>query len=346
MRNIFKQSEESVTGSAKNNFRKAVIRLTGYYAAGMLVVLTTFSLLIYGLFARNVTVEDLRPDHEGGIEVEILNDDYYESNLTQIRENLASILIFSDTVIFLTALFLSYALAKKTLRPLEEAAARQARFVADAAHELRTPLAVLKAGSEVMLRQDRSVAEYKKFISEELDEVHRLSTLSNDLLFLASNRKKQQGPFVSVPLSKICERQIEVMKPYALSKQVSLSGSIENGVSVLGLQDDLTRLVMNILKNAVDYNKAEGSVVLALKKQGAHVVLSCTDTGIGIAEQDVARIFERFFKADNARAGRGGSGTGLGLSIVKEIVEAHRGTIKVRSRLGEGTTIEVRLPGA
>jgi signal transduction histidine kinase len=344
MKNIFKQSEESVTGLARNSFKKAVIRLTVYYAGGILIVLALFSLLIYGLFARNVTIEDLRPEIED-IESLVDDDEYYEDNLTQIRENLASILIFSDSFIFLVSIFLAYALAKKTLRPLEEAATRQARFVADAAHELRTPLAVLKAGSEVMLRQDRSTAEYKKFISEELDEVHRLSTLSNDLLFLANNRKKRSVPFSHVPLSKVCERQVEIMKPYALSKQVSLSASIENGLSVSGVQDDLTRLVINLLKNAIDYNKVDGSVVLSLQKRGSNVVLSCVDTGIGIAEKDRERIFERFFKADNARAQRGGSGTGLGLAIVKEIIEAHSGTIKVRSKLGEGTTFEVVFPG-
>lgn len=333
MKPTSKPSEESATGSS-SEFRRAVIRLTAMYAAGILTILVVFSALIYVLFAQTVTRERLWSD------TDIEDSDSIEGDLGEIREHLADILVISDAVIFFVALGLSYGLAKKTLAPLEEAASRQTRFVADAAHELRTPLAVLQTGAEVMLTRERTSVEYQSFLADVLGEVGRLNVLSNDLLFLAKDHQKNTS-FTRVRLSDVCLRQIDVMKRYAESKKIVISESIDRDVFVLGKQDDLTRLVVNLLKNAIDYNRPGGSVLLSVKNIGSHVSLVCKDTGRGIAKHDLPHIFERFYKVDSNRAEYAYQGAGLGLAIVQEIVEAHGGTVEVESVVGKGTTFTV-----
>jgi signal transduction histidine kinase len=210
MKHTYKQSEESATSSKSDGFRSAVLRLTAYYSLGVFTILVVFSVLVYGLFSSSLD-DDIREDHER-LEVEEL---FHED----ARESLFGILIFSDLVLLAVTIIVSYLLSRKTLAPLQEAHLRQERFVADVAHELRTPLAVMKAGSEVILRQERSADAYQKYAEESLEETERLITLSNDLLFLASNGKENTlKKHTEVSLSSLCKKQIEMMRSYTESK--------------------------------------------------------------------------------------------------------------------------------
>jgi signal transduction histidine kinase len=146
-----------------------------------------------------------------------------------------------------------------------------------------------------------------------------------------------------ISLSELVIKQVEAMHSYAETKKVSLDASIEENVSIKGSYDDLVRLVINLLKNAVDYNKEHGNVLIILAKTDHKAVLTIKDTGIGIATHDTSRIFERFYKADNSRT-QNASGTGLGLAIVREIVDEHQGSINVSSVLDEGTTFMIEMP--
>lgn len=344
MKPTFKPFAASGTGSSNREFRRAVLRLTAFYAAGILLLTVAFSASIYLLFdwsVRSVPDPWTRIDPIGS-----MHSEDSESVADEIREHLADILMFADTVVIVLGLGLSYLLARKTIGPLEDAARRQAQFVADAAHELRTPLAVLRAGSEVTLRKERSAEAYRAFIGDVQGEVARLSTLAEDLLFLANDRGPSRSAFGSVSLSRVCETQREMMRGYAESKRVSVSGEIEPDLRVMGREGDLTRLVINLLKNAVDYNVPGGTVSLSLRRSGDMIVLACADTGIGIAADDLPRVFDRFYKADHNRVARKGDGAGLGLAIVRAIVRDHGGTVGVRSEPGAGTTFEVSLPAA
>lgn len=350
MKNILKQFAGWGTPSNQSDFKKAVILLTFYYAAGVFGVLIIFNFLVYGLFSNSTHVEEFRIKEQKIIVTELegleLGDDKNESDDDDgdILDDLAKTLVVSDLIILVLAVFAGYFLSKRTLAPLEAAYRKQSQFVADAAHELRTPLSVMQAGSEVVLRSPRSVDEYTKFIQESLDEVKRLTKLSNDLLFLARNNKKKTNSFAAVNFSEICRRQIENMRAYAETKKVSFTESIEPNVSVPGMKDDLTRLLVNLLKNAIDYNKENGTVVVSLKKMKHGAVLRIEDTGVGIKKDDLQFIFDRFYKVDTSRTEN--SSSGLGLAIVKEIVEEHHGVTQVQSTHGKGTTFEVILPVA
>lgn len=335
MKNIFKQSEVSGINSKPNTFRAAVIRLTTYYSVGVFVILTVFSMLVYGLFVESLD-RDIKED-ESGIEME-------EAFHSEAAENLFNILLISDVVLLFVAIFISYLLSKRTLEPLRIAYQKQKKFVADAAHELRTPLAVMKAGGEVVSQKERSVSEYQRFISESGEEVERLITLSNNLLFLANNENITKNNFIQVSFSDISKKQCESIVPYANLKHVTISSEIAEGIIINGKEDDIKRLLLNLLKNAVDYNKTGGRVFVKLSKKGTKALLSVKDTGVGIADKDITFIFDRFYKADSSRTQNASSGGGLGLAIVSDIVAQHGGSINVTSKIGKGSVFEIEIP--
>lgn len=341
MKNILKQFVEWVMPSNQSEYKKATIALTIYYTLSVVLVLVVFNFLVYFLFDSNL-------DRSRGeyLENSLLEDHEYRYNeewAEQIQQGFTGILLTSDLIIIFLTLILAYVLAKKTLTPLEESHQKQIRFTADAAHELRTPLAVMQAGGEVILRSDRSADEYKKFISESLDEVKRLTTLSNNLLFLARNDKKKVNLITKNSFTDICRKQVDIMRSYAIKKNIVILDSISENIFVLGVGDDLIRMVVNLLKNAVDYSHINGEVEVSLKKHNHQAILVIKDFGVGIKESDLGRIFERFYKADNSRT-LNSTSTGLGLAIVLEIVKEHKGTIKVDSIFGKETTFTVVLP--
>ena len=341
MNNIFKQFVALATSSNADSFRRAVVRLTAYYTAGVFFILSVFSVLIYSLIVADLE-NNLYENTEEAVSILEIRD---EPLLHEVTENLFNILLFSDLILLILTIGVSYALARKTLMPLRDAYQKQKKFVGDAAHELRTPLAVLKAGSELLLQHDRGEAEYKKFITESQEEIDRLIVLSNDLLFLAQGKEKRvESLSTPVSFSVVCTRQCGNIQAYAHQHDVSLDTHIEEGVMVRGSDSDLSRLILNLLKNAIDYNIPRGTVTLTLKKEDSQVLLRVEDTGIGMHEKDIPHIFERFYKADSSRTQKLTSGSGLGLSIVEEIVMRHGGTLKVESVLEKGTTFELHFP--
>lgn len=339
MKNIFKQFVAWATPSFQSEYKRAVLKITLYNFLGVFVVLLIFNLMVYGLFAQSL---DLLEHENGENKIALFEkEELAEDQVIEIENNLVNILLISDLIILIITIFVAYLTSKKTLAPLEESYKKQTRFVADAAHELRTPLSVMKAGFEVTLRKYRTEDNYIKIISDSLDEVKRLTTLSNDLLLLVHDKKRII--LNEINFSDICKNQIEGMTSYAQTKNISINETIDEDLYILGSKDDLIRLVINLLKNAIDYNKNEGMVAISLTQVHHNIILSVKDTGIGIENSDLPHIFERFYKADLSRT-ENSSGSGLGLSIVEEIVAEHSGSIKVESKIGVGTTFTVTFP--
>ncbi|MEN9647321.1 MAG: hypothetical protein RLY57_125 [Candidatus Parcubacteria bacterium] len=332
MKPISKQSEALATNSKLSDFRRAVIRLTLYYSAGVFFILMVFSALVYGLFVQSITI-DQSEDHDDIERETVIHD--------ELKENLFDIIILSDLLLLILTIIVSYFLSKKTLAPLEASYYRQKRFVADVAHELRTPLAVMKAGSEVLLQKERGPEAYKIYIKDVLGEIQRLITLSNELLFLVQQGRVTPSHFQKVSLSEICKKQCDLIGAYAQTKNVSIISHVQDGVEIEGNSESITRMLLNLLKNAIDYNVQNGKVEVTLDSDHTKVKLIIKDTGIGIDARDIPHIFDRFYKADVARTQRESTGSGLGLAIVHEIVTEHKGTITVSSSPNEGTTFEL-----
>jgi len=224
---------------------------------------------------------------------------------------------------------------------LEEAMVRQNRFSADASHELRTPLSVLMTQMELALRKERSPSEYREVLEVCLRAVRRMTSLAEGLLFLARADAKgialQREP---LDLRDVVLEAVESARPLAGARGVPLSVDAQS-FRMSGDRIRLGEAVTNLVVNALQYNRPEGRVEITLKEG----LLAVSDGGPGIPEEDRPHIFERFFRADQARS-RNAGGAGLGLAITKWIVEAHGGSIDFTARPGGGTTFRIRFQAA
>ena len=232
------------------------------------------------------------------------------------------------------------------LARLENSFKEQQRFIADASHELRTPLAVLRGETEVSLSKTRTVDEYQQSLSLIQDEAEQLSRIVEDLFILARQPINTRAALNKERVSlndavRDCARAAQV-----LAGQKGVKLKLEKylpSIALHGDQELITRLILNLLDNAVKYTPAGGEISLALARQNGNAEIVVRDTGIGIPESAQPRVFDRFYRVDKARA-RAMGGAGLGLSIAQWIVEVHGGKISVASTTGEGSTFTVVLP--
>ncbi|HEY4690752.1 MAG TPA: HAMP domain-containing sensor histidine kinase [Anaerolineae bacterium] len=227
-------------------------------------------------------------------------------------------------------------------RQAEQALQAQRRLVADASHELRTPLTTIR-GNLGLLRRDPPIdaADREAAIADLVDETDRLIRLASDLLVLAradAGRPLRREPVPVKPLVNDICRQAKLLGPARL---IECENRLD--VAVQGDRDALKQVLLVLLDNALKYTPPGGSITLSTGIAGEHVAIGIRDTGPGIAPDALPHIFERFYRSDSARAG---AGAGLGLAIAKELIEAQRGTIRVESRVGQGSVFTVILPRA
>jgi heavy metal sensor kinase len=230
---------------------------------------------------------------------------------------------------------------------LDEAFRRQRQFTADASHELRTPMTVIKGQIEVALQRERDPQAYRQILHAVNEEVDRMIRLVGSLLTLA-RADAGQIPITLEPVSlpDVVGAAIEQVQPLASRRGVDLQ--LVASSQPVGLQADedlILQLLLNLLDNAIKYTAAGGQVTVGWNANGRDVELWVRDTGSGIAREHLTRLFERFYRVDKARS-RAEGGSGLGLAISRWIAEAHGGSISVESALGRGSTFTVRLPAA
>ncbi|MCB0283932.1 MAG: GHKL domain-containing protein [Calditrichaeota bacterium] len=217
-------------------------------------------------------------------------------------------------------------------------------FSADASHELRTPLTIIRGQIEVLLKRERTKEEYKKLLFSVHEEVLKMTRIINNLFQLA---RADNGKFsMEMKLIRIDELAMDFeskAKSMAREKSIVYKSHIKPNIEILGNKDALQEIFINIMDNAVKYNKPKGTIEFILDSDEKNVILEFRDSGIGIAEDERDKIFERFYRVDKTRSRKQG-GSGLGLAIVKWIVNEHNGTIHLESKMNEGTTFRVFLP--
>ncbi len=227
---------------------------------------------------------------------------------------------------------------------LEQSFIQIEQFSGDVSHELKTPLTVVKGEIEVALRKARTEADYQDVLKSVLEENEKLQKIIGDLLFLARMDSQSSPPsFTALALDDILFEVHE--ETYLLAKKHKLSLMFTE-VEPLKLRGDsglLKRLLSNLIVNAIQYTASGGEIRLSLQKKTDRAVCTITDTGIGIPEDTLPYIFDRFYRVDPSRSHDTG-GSGLGLAIVQKIVEVHGGHISVQSTVGQGTTFRVFLP--
>lgn len=225
------------------------------------------------------------------------------------------------------------------LSRLDDSFQRERQFTNDASHELRTPLTAMQAILGVIREKRRTSEEYEQALDDISEETDRLRTLVENLLRLARGDKSQNNIFEQVNLSTLLEDVSDSMRPLAETKSLTLHCKPAANLTVLGDSDELIRLFVNLLDNAIKYTE-RGEVRIAAKRAEKNIEIQITDTGIGISPEHLPHIFDRFYRVDHSRTQRG---AGLGLAIAKDIVVAHGGQIEAGST-SMGSTFTVTLP--
>jgi signal transduction histidine kinase len=240
-----------------------------------------------------------------------------------------------------------YIFAGMALKPVEKTMDLLRRFVADAGHELKTPLSIIEASIETL----RALHEQKQIPPEETEMIRkaseRMKGLTADLMFLA----KVEDPMaafdkVQINLNELIEEVIAEYEPLAASHDIKLSlREQDTDIRILAEPESFRQLLSNLVSNAIKYNDPGGSADVLIKRDLQGVSIVVADTGIGIPQESLANIFDRFYRADKSRS-RAGGGAGLGLAIVKAVADAHNASVSVNSEVGKGTTFVIALSAA
>lgn len=323
----------------------AVLRLTAWYLLILFTLAVLFSFVVYVIGSHELR-RPPKPNRQNvGIGIQYNGDNFFSENERLERaenssKRLLSNLIVFDSLTLVLGGLCSFLLAKRTLSPIQEALESQARFSSDAAHELRTPLSVIQSEIEVVLRNKKSeISHYKETLKSNLDEVHRLQALTDRLLLLANQHDLLLEP---VDLDLVATDAINNVLTLAQGKKISINSQVGDH-KVLADHNSLTDVVTIILDNAIKYSPKNSTITLTSNQKGKYAYLSVNDDGIGINSQEQAKIFDRFYRSDESRSKVNAEGHGLGLSIAKRIIDAHNGTISVKSAVGKGSSFTIRL---
>ncbi len=322
--------------------------MTVWYLLIIMTISLAFSVIIY----RNTVTEVIRgiriqqarvervigygPTHPPEIDPALLDEVRDRVRLNLFLINLA-ILGISGTA--------GYFLAGRTLKPIRKMVEEQNRFITDASHELRTPLTAIRTEIEVNLRnKNLSLPEARGLLMSNLEEVNNLQALSDGLIKMTAYQKGQNKMlFTTVSLAKITKEAIRRVNGMAREKQISLLNQVKE-IALTGDEAMLTELLVIFLDNAIKYSPKNSRVKIGAKQNDGSVLITISDQGMGISEEEIPHLFDRFYRSDKSRTKTDVAGYGLGLAIAKQIVERHRGLIKVESVVGKGTKFTIKLP--
>lgn len=254
-------------------------------------------------------------------------------------------LILLNILVLLSAGYLSYILARKTLEPIELAHEQQKRFTSDVSHELRTPLTALRMESEVaLLNPHSSQKELRKTIESNLEEVTKLDILINNLLKLSRLEvEKLQDNFHKVHSRKIIEAAVGKLASAAKERDIEIKSDLNDAI-VYGDKESLLQVLIILLDNAIKYSSPKQIISLSSSDLKEEVMWRIEDHGKGIHPDDLKHIFNRFYQAESSRNKTSQNGYGLGLSIAKMITDIHNGNIVIESKVGDGTIATIYLP--
>ncbi len=339
MQQLYKRFVEWVTKWKTNNqadeFFKARLRLTFYYSITAIVILGGSSIILYNTILSNLTQS-------------IMADGRINPFLSGIIIDRAQDILFNrfltiDLMIIFFIIILGFFVTHKTLTPIKSNMQKQKRFIADASHELRTPISVVMSGIEVALNNKKlDFVLAKKTLENTLEEMIEFSKLSNTLLDISTSHRLTHVKHAPMEIAQLLQSISERYKNVAKAKNIIIETDIKNSTTVEGNDIEFTRVFYNILDNAVKYTPENGTIKIIGEKNLNKYVVTIKDSGEGISPETIDKIFEPFFRGELARHTT--HGAGLGLALVKKIVEDHKGTISVASELNKGTSVSVSIP--
>jgi len=269
--------------------------------------------------------------------------DYFERRAAEGRRSITHRLVVLNLTTLVAGGGLSYYLARRTLKPIEDNMEAQSQFVSDASHELRTPLTTLQTSNEVALRNKKlTLDESKALIEQNIDEVAKLQALTDGLLTLA---RPDSGQIIvdTVSLQDVAGDAMNRVISQAQARAITIDDAVGQ-VTVLANRQTLAQAVVVLLDNAIKYSPEGSTIYLEGGKRAKRAYVSVCDEGPGIRPYDLRRIFDRFYRADQSRSTQHVWGNGIGLSLAKKLVEQQGGEIRATSTVGKGSIFTIILP--
>ena len=226
---------------------------------------------------------------------------------------------------------------------LQTSEGKRARFVSDASHELKTPLASIKLLTDSILQNDMDGATVREFVSDIGNEADRLTRMTQKLLSLSRIESQEDGDCEITYIAPTIERVVRMLTGVAEQSNIQIELDCQQDCPILILEDDLYQIIFNLVENGIKYNRPGGTLTIRVFREDDNAILQVADTGVGIPEDALSHVFERFYRVDKARS-RSSGGSGLGLAIVRNMVERNQGTIHAESVLGQGSVFTVSFP--
>src|SRR3989344_8625490 len=332
-----------------NIFQSARIKLTLWYLLIIATISGVFSVVIYQGIVREIEqgyyrVEARFIDEQLVITPrQDLHTQIIAQNISTTKQRIQILVFYANGIILIASGAIAYYLAGQSLEPIAHAMSEQKRFIEDASHELKTPLTALKTAVEVALRDHTlTKKEVTNVLEDNLLAVNTLQVLTEDMLHLSRYNQKQIDKS-SVPLDKIILKIIKTFTPLAKKKRISVKKELVP-VIITARSSDMEKLFSAIVENALAYTSEGGTIDIYMKKKRSIAEVDITDTGIGISKNDLPHIFDRFYRADQARSKKDHTGYGLGLPIAKQIITQYDGSVEIKSKENVGTLVRITLP--
>ncbi len=311
-------------------FKRARLQLTLWYVLIIMLVSLFFSVAIYGLISIEIDrFANRGPMRRPDIEIDV-------EFISESKNHLLLQLLYQNIVILVVSGSLSYFLAGITLKPIAKIIEEQKIFISDASHELRTPLTALKSTFEVALRSPKlNIAEAKNNLKIGIKEVDKLTNLTNSMLRLSHLENGNGQQHLSINIKETIDKVIARLSAKASSKKIKIINKTKN-YFIVGDPSSIEELFEIIIDNAIKYSDNQ-----PIKIYSTNNKIIIKDSGLGISQKDLPHIFDRFYRADNARTKSGEGGYGLGLPIAKKIMDKQGGKIIVDSISDNGTTVQL-----
>lgn len=332
-------------------FRAALSKLTLLYLLIIMAISFFFSLSIYRTSTLEITNNLGRQQNvferlgRGGPMMQ--SPDFLaeqERLAADSRQNIIINLLYTNAIILIIGGGLSYFLAGITLKPIEESHEAQSRFTSDASHELRSPLAAMKTEIEVALRNPKLTREEAvALLGSNLEEVERLSALSDGLLALTRDNGESIEK-TNFDLSETINASIALVGKKVKERRAKIELDLDPKIKVHADPNTIQELLVILLDNALIYSSSNITIDVGTSSKDRFATIKVTDNGIGIAKDDLEKIFDRFYRVDQSRTKNEIPGYGLGLALAKKITETNGGSIRAESKLGAGSTFTVKLP--
>lgn len=325
-----------------NQFHTATLKLTAWYLAILMAVCITFSAVIYQIASQEFD-RPLPPDSQQRIltlnSIAIFSE-IREERAAESKRNLFGNLIVLNSITLMIGACASYLFARRTLTPIEQAMEAQARFTSDASHELRTPLAVMRTENEVVLRDKKpSVKALKEVITSNLEEVARLQLLTDRLLALSSNQALELNEFsVGATAHEAALRHASSAKQKHITLDVDVSD-----LTAIGDSETISDTLSILIDNAIKYSQSKTTVTVRASERSSYIDVTVSDQGPGINPEDIANVFDRFYRADQSRSKEYIEGHGLGLALAKRLSQLNHASLTVTNRKPTGTIFTLRL---